>query len=126
MSQGDEEIIDKLLSYLRQTFPKLEFESKIPLKQLFPEPESKYLKSFWKRAHGDIVVFRHGRLCAIVEIGGKAHFSDPKQHLRDSKKDRICKLNGVNCLRVSNSFLNDMAKLVSKRLLRKFIYTQAG
>ena len=123
MLQGDEEVIERLLIFLRNTFPKLDFDQKIPLKRLFPEPEAIYLKRFWRRAHGDIVIFRHGKLCCILEIGGRAHFSDEKQKVRDGKKDRLCKLNKVGCLRVGNSFLNDMEKIAGKRLLRKAFYS---
>lgn len=122
MLQGDEEILETLLCYLHKAFPGLDFDQKIKLNQLFPEPESDYLRRFWKLAHADITVYRHGKLCCVLEIGGKAHFSDKIQKLRDSKKDKLCKLNSINCLRVSNSFLNDLAKPMSKRLLRRYFY----
>lgn len=122
MLQGDEETIKKLLCFLRKTFPRLNFESKKSLKELFPEPKSTYLKLFWKLAHGDVVVYRHEKLVCVLEIGGRAHFSDKTQRLRDSKKDKICRINNVNCLRVSNSFLTDMVKPIGKKLLRKAFY----
>jgi len=76
--QGDEEIIEKLYSYLVATFPRLNFKVKIPLKELFPEPENRWLNSIWRYGHGDICTFRHGKLVALLEPGGHNHFSDEK------------------------------------------------
>jgi len=121
--QGDEEIIEKLLSYLRQNFPRLKFRSKVPLRELFPEPKGRYLKSIWNHGHGDICVFRHNRLVCIIEPGGSAHFKDEKQKDRDRRKDKLCRENGVNCLRVSNSFVNYFSKLITKKLLKKYFYS---
>lgn len=122
-TQGDEEVLQKLLTYLEREFPKLKFKTKVQLKELFCEPQSKYLKSFWRnRSHADIAVFRHCKLVCIIEPGGYSHFKDKKQQVRDEKKDKICRQNGVNCLRVTNSFVDYLNKKVSKKLLKKYFY----
>jgi len=122
--QGDEEIIEKLYSYLVATFSRLTFKVKVPLKDLFPEPDSKWLKSFWSNnSHADIAVFRHGELVCIIEPGGWFHAKDKRQKTRDSKKDKICWSNGVNCLRFFNDTVEQhLEKKITKRLLRKYFY----
>jgi len=122
--QNDNEIIEKLYSHLTNEFPRLKFKIKIPLKKLFPEPKNKWLKSFWgNNSHADISVFRHNKLIAIVEPGGWYHASDKKQKIRDSKKDKICKINGVNCLRIFNDVVNgDLNNQKFRRLLKKKFY----
>jgi len=123
MIQNDELIIEKLYSHLVNEFPRLRFKVKIPLKELFPEPENQWLKSFWNNnSHADISVFRHNKLICIVEPGGSAHFKDGRQKVRDSKKDRICKINGVNCLRIANSVINYLDKKITRKLLKKYFY----
>lgn len=121
--QGDEEVLETLLAYLKSVFPRLEFGLKEPLKDLFPEPESRYLQSFWQNnSHADITVRRHGHLVCIVEPGGFAHFKDEKQKIRDKKKDKICELGKVNVLRVGNEILKHLGKPVTKKLFKKFFY----
>ncbi|MBA7558228.1 hypothetical protein ES705_51023 [subsurface metagenome] len=121
--QNDEAIIEKLHSYLISEFPRLKFKVKIPLKKLFPEPKNKWLKSIRSYGHADIAVFRHGRLITIIEPGGFFHVSDPKQKIRDSKKDRICRENKVNCLRIFNNVVNgDLGNPKFRRLLKKKFY----
>lgn len=123
MIQNDEAIIEKLYSHLNTNFPRLKFKVKISLKELFPEPENKWLKSFWSNnSHADIAVFRHDKLVAIIEPGGSAHFKDEKQKVRDSKKDKICKENRINCLRISNSVINYLNKRITRKLLKKYFY----
>jgi len=131
--QGDEEIIEKLLEFLRAKFPRLKFKSKVPLRELFAEPESKWLKSIWRFGHGDIVVYRHGKPVCIIEPGGFYHTKDETQKLRDKKKDKLCKLNGVNVLRIYNNtvyrFCNPKVppyngKQIFKRLLRRYFYSE--
>jgi len=123
MIQNDEAVIEKLYSHLNANFPRLKFKVKIPLKELFPEPEDKWLKKFWSNnSHADIAVFRHGKLVAIIEPGGAAHFKDKKQKVRDSKKDKICKINGVNCLRIANSVINYLDEKITRKLLKKYFY----
>jgi len=124
MIQNDEVIIEKLYSHLNTNFPRLKFKVKIPLKELFPEPENKWLKSFWRHnSHADIAVFRHNKLVAIIEPGGWYHAKDKKQKVRDSKKDKICKFNGVNCLRIFNNVVNnDLNNPIFRKLLKKYFY----
>jgi len=131
--EGDEKILEKLVNYLRGTFPRLRFRVKVPLKELFPEPESKWLKSIWQFGHGDVVVYRHGKPVCIIEPGGFHHTRDEKQKLRDKKKDKLCKLNGVNVLRIYNSTIHRFCnpkippyngKQIFKRLLRKYFYSE--
>jgi len=122
--QNDEKIIEKLYSYLITEFPRLGFKTKIPLKKLFPEPDNKWLKSFWSNnSHADISVFRHNKLVCIIEPGGSAHFKDKKQKIRDSKKDKICKVNGINCLRIANSVINYLDKKITRKLFKKYFYS---
>lgn len=122
--QDDEKIIEKLATFIESNF-RLTVKTKVPLKELFPEPESKSLRKFWNdNSHADLAIFRHGQLVAILEPGGSAHFKDEKQKERDNKKDRICKINGVNCLRVGNDLANQLDKQITKRLLRKYFYSE--
>jgi len=122
--QNDEEIIDKLYSYLNVNFSRLKFKMKEPLKNIFPEPENRWLKSFWKNnSHADISVYRHGKLVCIIEPGGWYHIQDEKQKVRDLKKDKICKINGVNCLRFFNDVVNNkLDNSKTKRLFKKYFY----
>lgn len=122
--QNDNEIIEKLYSHLTNEFPRLKFKIKIPLKKLFPEPKNKWLKSFWgNNSHADISVFRHDKLIAIVEPGGWYHAKDKKQKIRDSKKDRICQENKINCLRLFNNVVNgDLNNQKFRKLLKKNFY----
>lgn len=121
--QGDEEVLEKLLLHLRGKFPRLKFGYKVPLRDLFAEPEKNYLRSIWKHGHGDVPVYRHGELVCIVEIGGSNHFKDKRQRDRDKRKDVLCKVNEVSCLRVANSFVNLLGKKVTEELLRKYFYS---
>jgi len=121
--QNDEKIIGKLYSHLINEFPRLKFRIKIPLKELFPKPENKWLQSFWNNnSHADISVFRHERLVAIIEPGGWYHAKDEKQKIRDSKKDKICRDNGINCLRIFNNVVDDLNNLKFRKLLKKYFY----
>lgn len=121
--QNDEKIIEKLYSHLTNKFPRLGFKIKIPLKKLFPEPENKWLKSIWSYGHADISVFRHDKLIAIVEPGGWYHAKDERQKIRDSKKDKICKINKVNCLRIFNDVVNNnLDNPKFRRLSKKYFY----
>lgn len=121
--QGDEEILETLSSWITDSFRVTVKTPNVPLKELFPEPEKKHLKKFWgNNSHADIAIFRHRKLVCIVEPGGFAHFSDKKQKTRDKKKDAICKINNVNCLRISNDVVNHLYKMKTKRLFRKYIY----
>jgi hypothetical protein len=122
--QGDEKIIEKLFNYLVDNFPRLEFKVKVKLKELLPEPENKWLKSFWKNnSHADISVFRHGKLVCIIEPGGWYHAKDKKQKVRDTKKDKICQENGVNVLRFFNNVVeNDLENIKFRRLVKKYVY----
>lgn len=121
--QGDEEILKILSSWIINNF-RVNIKTKIPLKELFPEPEKKHLRKFWNNnSHADIAIFRHRKLLCIVEPGGKAHFSDKKQRTRDKKKDAICRINNIKCLRVSNGIIRDLDLPVTKQLFRKFFYS---
>ena len=122
--QNDEEIIEKLYSYLIKDFSRLKFKVKIPLKILFPKPENKWLQSFWNNnSHADVAVFRHNKLVCIIEPGGWHHAKDKKQKVRDSKKDKICQENRVNCLRIFNNVVNsDLDKPIFRKLLKKYFY----
>ncbi|GAH78270.1 unnamed protein product, partial [marine sediment metagenome] len=43
--------------------------------------------------------------------------------IRDSKKDKICKINGVNCLRIFNDVVNNnLNNLKFRKLLKKYFY----
>lgn len=124
MIQNDETIIQKLYNWLIINFPRLRFEIKVSLKKLFPKPKNKWLQSFWNNnSHADISVFRHNKLICIIEPGGWYHAKDEKQKVRDSKKDKICKINRVNCLRIFNNVVeNYLNHPKSRRLLKKHFY----
>lgn len=98
--QGDEGVLDIIYNHLTNNFPRLQFKLKIPLKKLFPEPDNRYLRSIWNFGHADIATFRHNNIVNIIEPGGSYHLQDDKQRLRDLKKDKLCKFNGVTCLRI--------------------------
>lgn len=123
--QGDEKFLEPFDSWLVATFPRITSGIlRTPLKKLFPEPESRVLRSFWSNnSHADIPKFRHGKLVCIIELGGSAHFKDEKQRIRDKKKDRICQLNGVNLIRFSNSVLKDIGIVKLKKLVKKGFYS---
>lgn len=121
--EGDKETIDQLHEYLVLNFPRLDFKKKVLLRNLFPEPNSRWLKTFWNYgSHADIATFRHGELICIVEPGGAHHFKDEQQKVRDEKKDKLCRVNGISCLRLSNSMLNYLAIKQTRRLLKKYFY----
>jgi len=122
--QGDEEVIEKLHFHLVRNFnPRLQFEIKKPLNELFPKPENQWLMSIWKYGHSDISVFRHKKLVAVVEPGGWFHAKDTNQRVNDLKKDVLCKNNRVNCLRFFNDVVeNDLGLSKTKRLFKKYFY----
>lgn len=123
--QGDEEIIKKLHQYLLDNFnPKLEFKVKESLRNILPEPESRWLINMWRFGHADISVYRHGKLVCIVEPGGwHYHLKDKKQMLNDRKKYILCKENGVNLLRFVNDVVENNLELIkTKRLFKKYFY----
>lgn len=121
--QGDEEILETLSSWITDNFRVTVGTPNTPLKELFPEPEKQHLKKFVENnSHADLPILRHDKLVCIVEPGGFAHFSDKKQRIRDKKKDAICRINNVNCLRISNDVVNHLHKTETKRLFRKYIY----
>lgn len=123
--QNDEKIIEKLYSYLINEFPRLGFKIKISLKELFPKPEDKWLQSFWNdNSHADISIFRHNKLICIIEPGGWYHAKDEKQKIRDLKKDKICRKNRINCLRIFNNVVeNDLKNPKFRKLLKKYFYS---
>jgi len=86
---SDEKTIGDFVCWLRDNFPRLSFEVKKSLKDLFPEP--KKFKGFWKHpwAHADISVFRHGKLVCVVEPGGFQHLTDKDQVKRDRKRNQF-------------------------------------
>ena len=124
MIKDDKEIIDKLYSYLVNNFPRLKFKKKMLLKDLFVKPKNKWLQSFWNNnSHADISVFRHGKLVCIIEPGGWYHIKDKIQKIRDSKKDKICQENRVNCLRILNNIVNgDLDNPKFRKLLKRYFY----
>lgn len=120
---GDEEIVNPLRDWLTINLPRLTFGPKTRLTELFLQPQRRNLRDFWKAgSHADIPVYRHGKLISIVEPGGNHHFKDSIQIHRDKKKDKICKDNGVTCLRIANSVLNYLDKKQTKRLFKKYFY----
>lgn len=120
--QGDEEVLETLSSWITDNF-RVNVKMKVPLKELFPEPEKQHLKRFWNNnSHADLAIFRHYRLLCIVEPGGFAHFSDKKQKTRDKKKDAICRINKVHCFRIANSIVKHLDLPVVKRQFRKYFY----
>ena len=107
---------EELAAYVRRTWRMFEVKTKVPLKDLFPEPEGKGLKRIWNYGHADVAVFRNGKLVAVLEPGGAHHF-EKKQSLSDRRKYMLCKLNGVNCL----FFMAGMQERLSKRKFRNMI-----
>lgn len=123
MEQSDKKILEKLASWIVDNF-RVTVKIKVPLKELFPEPERAHLKCFWRKdSHADIAVFRHQQLACIVEPGGFAHFSDKKQRTRDRKKDTICRENNVNCFRIANDIIKHLDLSIVKRRFRKYFYS---
>ena len=95
----------------------------IPLKKLFPEPENRFLRSFWKAAsHADIPVFskRDNRLIAIFETGGSAHL-EKKQVLRDTKKAKICALNNIGFRGIQNWEWEKISRRKFRNWIRKVL-----
>lgn len=123
LSNDDEEVIQKLYNWLVVNFPRFKFKIKESLKNILPKPESRWLENIWKFGHADISVYRHNELSCIVEPGGWYHAKDKKQRVNDLKKDTLCKINGVNCLRFFNNVVEDnLGMLKTKRLFKKYFY----
>lgn len=122
--QGDEEILEKLYQYLVDNFnPKLEFKIKELLKNILPEPKSRWLINIWRLGHADVSVYRHGELVCIVEPGGWFHAKDTNQRINDLKKNVLCKNNKVNCLRFFNDVVEDnLESFKTRRLFKKYFY----
>jgi len=120
--QGDEENINRLYFYLIANFPRIHSKIKIPLRKLVPEPKSSYYKSIWRYGHGDVVIYRHNKLACIIELDGMAHFTNSEQIGRDQRKDKLCKMNGINVLRVGNCIISHLDSSKTRKLLKKYIY----
>jgi hypothetical protein len=58
-------------------------------------------KSFGLRSHFDFIISRDYQPLYAVEFDGPSHSTD-KQRERDTKKDRLCKLDGLPILRVNS------------------------
>lgn len=119
--EGDEERLArfKVLSEALLNH-RVEVRLKVPLKELFPEPEKKHLRIFWNHnSHGDAVFYRHSQPVLLVELCGFAHFKDKKQRTRDKKKRQICKLNEMNFLSFGNSVLRDLEKPETRNIIKK-------
>lgn len=121
--RSDDKTIEDFVGWLRNNFPRLSFEVKKSLKELFPEPK-KY-KPFWRHpwAHADISVFRHGKLVCILEPGGFQHITDKKQAVRDWKKKSICNENNVYFLPLMNQALKSREHKKFRRLLKNAFYS---
>ena len=123
--EGDEDILDLIGDWLTANF-RVTIRKKVPLRELFPRPEQKYLLNEWGYGHADLSIYQHGRLNCIWEPGGSNHFRDEAQKLRDQRKDKLCEMNGVNCLRTPNSIVDQLHMKICKDLVRKYIYKEAS
>lgn len=123
-NQGDEAILEEICDHIINHWNlKVSIKTKTPLREMFPEPKNKWLLSIWRYGHADISIFKHNKLVAVIEPGGwHYHLKDEKQLLRDKKKDKLCELNNVNCLRVVNDIVNYLDLPKTKKLIRKYIY----
>lgn len=78
----DAALVNSVVEYIRKRHPKFAVRTKVPLKELFPQPKGPRLQRFWQaQSHADIVIFRNDKLIAILEPGG-THVTDEKQVMR--------------------------------------------
>lgn len=115
-----------LKEYIEKTWQgKFEVKIKVPLKDLFSEPEGKGLKRLWKAGHADVAVFRNGKLLAVLEPGGAHHFEE-KQSLSDRRKYMLCKLNGVNCLFFIANVPEKLSRRKFRNMIRRVLFGSSG
>jgi len=124
--KSDEHIINPFVEWLRENFKRLTFKIYIPLNELVPKPKKHSLKQFWqcKWSHADISVFRHNKLCCIIEPGGYQHRTNKAQILRDKKKLQICKENKIGFLPLANYTLDFCEHKEFKKLLKCYFYQE--
>lgn len=120
---SDDKTIEDFICWLRNKFPRLSFEVKKSLKELFPEPK-KY-RGFWRHpwAHADIGVFRHSKLVCVIEPGGFQHLTDKRQMMNDKKKKSICDENNVHFLPLMNQALKNREDKKFRGLLKNAFYS---
>lgn len=128
-SEDDKKILEDLKTWIEANKPII-VKIKVPLKTLFPESKKKHLERFrTNNSHADLAIFRHHELVCIVEPGGKAHFSDPKQRTRDKKKLALCLENNIEFLSLANGSIDLSGGPRTQKLkdkLKKKIYGAAS
>lgn len=92
-----------------------------PLRTLFPEPDNCGLKHIWKYGSADIVVRKKGIVICIIEPGGGQHFEE-KQSKNDSRKWKLCELNGVRCLTMMNGVMEQLSNRKWRSLLGRYLF----
>lgn len=98
-------------------------ELEMRMKDLLPEPTKKYLRSIWSLGSADVAVFnkRTDKLICILEPGGVQHY-DEAQWKRDMRKEKLCNMNGVGCLKVMNGTMERVAKRTWRTLVGSFLF----
>ena len=121
----DQAVVEAIASGVRELFPFVEVRLWVPLKELFGEPKGKGLARFrMAPSHADLALFHKGRCVAIIEPGGGQHADDPKQRLRDKKKDQLCWINQVNVVRCFNSELTNLKSRAWRKMIRAAIFSR--
>ncbi len=92
-----------------------------PLSNLFPEPENDGLRHIWRYGSADIVVYKSGKVIAIIEPGGSHHFEE-KQSLNDRRKWKLAEINGVRCVGMMNGIMDQLSKRQWRNLLGSYLF----
>ena len=114
---------EELAEYIRRIWPMFEVKTKVPLRELFPEPEKLGMKRLWNYGHADVAVFKDGKLIAVLEPGGAHHF-DEQQAARDRRKYMLCKLNNVTCLHFVTGLPERLSKRKFRNMIRKALFAK--
>jgi hypothetical protein len=115
-----EEVI-KIETYINRTWQSFQTEKEVPLRKLFPRPSNPGLLHIWRYGAADLVVSRVGNPIAIIEVGGSHHWEE-KQMTNDSRKWKLCSINNVRCLRMTNGMQVRLSGRKWRALLGSYLF----